>query len=111
MDCIFCKIAAKEMSSTIIDETDDMIVVQDINPQAPTHVLVIPKTHYSTLLDCEDRSLLGEMLKTASRVARDLGIDERGFRVVVNTNDEGGQTVRHLHMHVLAGRPLSGNMG
>ncbi len=110
-DCIFCKIAKKEVDSTVVHETDRLIVIKDINPQAPVHLLIIPKEHYSTLLDCSDGELLSEMFLAASDVARKTGIDRTGFRAVVNTNEEGGQTVYHLHMHILAGRPLSGRMG
>lgn len=111
MECVFCKIASGEMDSTVVHETERLIVIEDINPQAPTHLLIIPKTHYSTILECGDMDLLGEMVKTASDVSRRLGIDKSGFRTVINTNEEGGQTVYHLHMHLLAGRPLSGRMG
>ncbi|MFQ5586395.1 MAG: HIT domain-containing protein, partial [Thermodesulfobacteriota bacterium] len=91
--------------------SESLITIEDINPQAPTHLLVIPKEHYTTLLDCTDENILGEMLGTANRLATVHGFGERGFRTVVNTNKEGGQVVRHLHMHILAGRPLSGGMG
>lgn len=111
MECIFCKIVSKEVNSTIVHETDHIVVIKDINPQAPTHLLIIPRSHCPTLLDCDDMGLLGEMLEVAKEVAKKVGVDRSGFRVVVNTNDEGGQTVYHLHMHLLAGRPLSGRMG
>ncbi len=110
-DCVFCRIASKKVPAKIIKETDRLVVVKDINPQAPTHLLILPKAHYPTLLDCKDRDLLGEMLEAASDVARDLGVDRNGFRIVINTNEEGGQTVFHLHMHFMAGRPLMGRMG
>lgn len=111
MDCIFCRIASKEIKSTVVHETDSLIVIKDINPQAPTHLLVIPRKHYSTILDCSDRDLLAEMLMAARDVAKKAGVDERGFRLVINTNEEGGQTVFHLHMHLMAGRSLMGRMG
>jgi histidine triad (HIT) family protein len=111
MDCIFCKIAAKEIDSKVVLETDDLIVIEDVNPQAPTHLLIIPKKHFSTIIDCDDKGLMGEMLATSVEVAKKAGIAESGFRTVVNTNDEGGQTVFHLHMHVLGGRPQTGKMG
>ena len=110
-DCIFCKIARKELPSTIVEETDDIVVIEDLHPQAPTHLLIIPKTHYATLLDCEDKELLGDMLAMASKVARKTGIDEDGFRVVTNIKEGGGQVVFHIHMHVMGGRPLGGKMG
>lgn len=111
MDCIFCKIASKKMKATVVHETERLLAIKDISPQAPTHILIIPKTHYSTLLDCDDRDLLGEMLEVAAKVAKEAGVDQKGFRVSVNTNPEGGQTVFHLHMHLLAGRPLTGRLG
>lgn len=110
-DCIFCKIASKEIKSSVVHETDDLLVINDINPQAPTHLLVIPKRHYSTLIECNDKTFLGNLLSTAVEMAKKAGIAERGFRTVINTNDEGGQTVFHLHMHVLGGRPQTGRMG
>lgn len=110
-ECIFCKIASKGINADIVHETDKLVVIRDIDPQAPTHLLILPKKHYATLLDCDDSSLLGEMLSTAALVAKKLDFSGAGFRTVVNTNEEGGQSVFHLHMHVLAGRPLSGRMG
>ncbi len=111
MDCVFCKIVTKKMPSTIVNETERAVVVKDINPQAPTHLLVIPRTHYSTLMDCDDGALLSEMLEAAKATAKKLGIDKDGFRIVINTNEGGGQTVFHLHMHLLGGRALAGRMG
>ncbi|MEE8185816.1 MAG: histidine triad nucleotide-binding protein [Thermodesulfobacteriota bacterium] len=110
-DCIFCKIASREMPSTIVDESEKLITIKDINPQAPTHLLIIPKEHFPTILECTDKTLLGDMLTTANRLAEEQGFAQKGFRTVINTNEEGGQIVRHLHMHLLAGRPLSGKMG
>lgn len=110
-ECIFCKIAEKKVNATIVRETGRVVAIKDINPQAPTHLLILPKAHYSTLLDCDDRDLLGEMLDVAKDMARELGVDKRGFRTIINTNEEGGQTVFHLHMHFMAGRPLTGRMG
>jgi len=111
MDCVFCKMAAGEIPAEKELENDRLMVIRDINPQAPTHLLVIPKRHYRSILDCDDGDLPGEMFKAAVEVARKKGFAESGFRTVVNTNPDGGQTVWHLHMHVLAGRPLSGAMG
>lgn len=111
MDCVFCKIASKKIPAAVVHETDRVIVVKDINPQSPTHLLVMPKDHYSTILECKDRDLLGEMLEVARTVAKEIGVDKKGFRMVINTNEEGGQTVFHLHMHLMAGRPLMGRMG
>lgn len=111
MDCIFCKIASKEAKSSVALENDRFIVIKDINPQAPKHMLVITKEHFTTFLDCADKGLLGDMLLMAKEAAKKAGIDESGFRCVINTNEEGGQTVLHLHMHILGGRPLTGRMG
>ncbi|MBI3756301.1 MAG: histidine triad nucleotide-binding protein [Deltaproteobacteria bacterium] len=111
MDCIFCKIAKKDIPSTAVLENDTLIAIKDINPQAPVHVLILPKKHYSTILECKDKNLLGDMLSMANQIAENLGVGKKGFRVVINTNSQGGQTVFHLHMHLLAGRPLSGAMG
>ncbi len=111
MDCIFCKIANREIKSELIHETDELFAIRDIDPQAPTHFLIIPKKHYRNLLECKETDLLGSMLQTASALAEKEGIAENGFRTVVNTNEDGGQTVFHLHMHVLGGRPQTGRMG
>lgn len=111
MDCIFCKIARKEIPSAIVMENDSLVAIKDINPQAPVHILIMPKKHYSTLLECNDKNMLSDMLLMANQVAEKLGVSKRGFRVAINTNSEGGQMVFHLHMHLLAGRHLSGVMG
>lgn len=111
MSCVFCKIASKEMKSTVVHETDNLVVIKDINPQSPTHLLILPRKHYSTILECDDRDLLADMLIAAKEAAKKAGVDEKGFRLVINTNEEGGQTVFHLHMHLLAGRSLMGRMG
>ncbi len=106
-DCLFCKIAAGEIPAEIVKRTDTFVAFRDINPQAPTHVLVIPTYHVATLNDAKDPGLLGRMLAFARDLARELGIAERGYRVVVNTNPDGGQTVFHLHVHVLGGRVMT----
>lgn len=111
MDCIFCKIAKREIKSELIHETDELFVIRDIDPQAPTHLLIIPKKHYRGLTECKETDLLGTMLLTAATLAEKEGIAESGFRTVVNTNEDGGQTVFHLHMHVLGGKPQTGRMG
>jgi histidine triad (HIT) family protein len=111
MSCVFCKIASKEMKATVVHETDNLIVIKDINPQSPTHLLILPRKHYSTILECDDRDLLADMLMAAKEAAKKAGVDEKGFRLVINTNEEGGQTVFHLHMHLMAGRSLMGRMG
>ncbi len=104
-DCIFCKIVNREIPSSVVYEDDDFLAFRDINPVAPTHVLLIPKKHYSSVLDVaeDDAGLMGRMIALIPRIARQLGIDE-GFRVVINTGAKGGQTVYHLHLHLLGGR-------
>ena len=111
MDCIFCKIATGEIQSTKVMETESVFVIEDINPQSPVHLLVIPKTHYATILECDNERILAELLTVAKAAAKKAGVDERGFRVVINTKSEGGQMVDHLHMHLLGGRPQAGKMG
>lgn len=108
-DCLFCEIAAGAVPATIVSESPRTIAFMDINPQAPVHVLVIPRTHHDDLTDLVDSSeggLLGEVLQHATDVARSHGIHD-GFRVVFNTGDEGGQTVGHVHAHVLGGRQMT----
>jgi len=108
MDCIFCKIARKEIPGRIAYENERVIAFHDLFPAAPTHVLIIPKTHYSTLNEVppEQDALLGELMGTASRLAAELGIAESGFRLVMNCNPDGGQSVYHIHLHLLGGRKL-----
>ncbi|HYL22294.1 MAG TPA: histidine triad nucleotide-binding protein [Gemmatimonadales bacterium] len=105
--CIFCKIAAGEVGASVVKRADGMLAFKDLNPQAPTHVLVIPTHHLGSLNDAKDPALLGKLLAFAREVARDSGLADRGYRVVVNTNPDGGQTVFHLHLHVLGGRPMT----
>jgi histidine triad (HIT) family protein len=107
-DCLFCKIARKEIPAAFLYEDDQMFVVNDINPQAPLHALVIPKRHIATLneLSAADESLVGAMTRRAAAVAAERGYAARGFRTVFNTNAESGQTVFHIHLHVLGGRSL-----
>ena len=110
MDCVFCQIVRRDIPATVVLEDDNLIAIKDINPQPPTHLLIIPKKHYATLLECKDPALLGNMLLMAVDLSKKLGINETGFRVVINTNKDGGQTVFHLHMHLLGGKPLSDRM-
>ncbi len=105
MDCIFCKIAAGEIPSERVFEDELTLAFRDIQPQAPSHVLVIPKTHLASLDGLEDPGLAGALLTAAARVARDEGLDG-GWRLIANTGSDGGQEVDHLHLHVLGGRPL-----
>jgi len=104
--CIFCKIACGEVSATIVKRGDGMLAFTDMNPQAPTHVLVIPTTHVGSLNDAKDSGVLGRLLAFARDVAQDAGVATKGYRVVMNTNPDGGQTVFHLHLHVLGGRVM-----
>ncbi|MQA80776.1 MAG: HIT domain-containing protein [Streptosporangiales bacterium] len=107
-DCLFCKIVTGEVPASVVRETDRVVAFRDINPQAPTHVLVIPRTHYPDLADLtrRDPALLAEVLDTAVLVAEDEDIVEPGYRVVFNTGAGAGQTVFHVHAHVLGGRGL-----
>lgn len=108
MDCIFCKVAAHDIPARTVFENERLIAFHDLFPQAPTHILIIPKTHYTTLNDvpAADSALLGEMMSTATKIAKELGVDESGYRVVMNCNKDGGQSVYHIHLHLLAGRQL-----
>ncbi|HEU5262633.1 MAG TPA: histidine triad nucleotide-binding protein [Gemmatimonadales bacterium] len=104
--CIFCKVAAGEIPAMVVKRGDGMLAFRDINPQAPAHLLVIPTHHVGSLNDAQDVQLLGSLLAFARDLAREQGVADRGYRVVVNTNPDGGQTVFHLHLHVLGGRPM-----
>ena len=107
--CLFCKIAAKQIPSKIAFEDDDLLAFHDINPAAPTHLLVIPRKHIVSLehATAEDGALLGKLLLATQRAAREAGLVAGGFRVVANTGANGGQSVFHLHFHVLGGRPMA----
>lgn len=107
-DCLFCAIAAGEIPADIVHSDDDVVVFRDINPQAPTHVLVVPRTHYANAGDvaAADPALAGTLLATAARVARAEGLADDGYRIVLNTGAGAGQTVFHVHAHVLGGRDL-----
>lgn len=105
-DCLFCRIVAGQIPATVVAETDTTLAFRDIDPKAPTHVLVIPKEHHREIGDV-DPVLAGQLLATAHQVAKAEGIDESGYRLVFNTGRDGGQTVFHVHCHVLGGRGLS----
>lgn len=109
MDCLFCKIANKEIPADIVYEDDEILAFDDINPQAPTHILVIPRRHISTLNDLgdEDETIVGRLVRRASTIAASRGEAETGYRTVFNCNAGAGQTVFHIHLHLLAGRPLT----
>ena len=108
-ECIFCKIGAGQIPAKVVLQDDEVLAFDDVNPQAPVHVLVIPKRHVVNLNETEagDRTLLGRLLDAATQVARKKGIAESGYRVVANQGRDGGQSVFHLHLHVLGGRPMS----
>ncbi len=108
-NCIFCKIVAREIPAKIVYEDEDLLCFQDINPQAPVHVLLIPKKHIPSMAEIQENDihLIGKLFFTASKIAKKLGIEEDGFRLVVNTNRDAQQTVFHLHIHILGGRPMS----
>ena len=105
-DCIFCKIADGSVPSKLVHEDDVCVAFNDLDPQAPTHVLIIPREHIASLdkTSPSDAATIGRLLTTAAEIARNQGFAENGYRVVVNTNSDGGQTVFHLHVHLLAGR-------
>jgi len=106
MNCLFCNIVKKKIPSKIVYEDEYILAFEDINPQAPVHVLVVPKKHISTTLEISDNDneLVGLMFQAANRIARQKNIADRGFRLVMNCNHESGQTVFHIHLHLLGGR-------
>ena len=106
--CLFCKLVNKEIPAKILFEDDEILAFHDINPTAPTHLLVIPKKHVASISDAaeEDRALLGSLLLGAKRAAAETGIDETGYRVVVNNGPHANQTVFHIHVHVIGGRQM-----
>jgi len=107
-NCLFCKIVDKEIDSDIVYEDEHVIAFNDTNPQAPLHILIIPRKHIATIndIDVADTILLGNLFLAARNIAQQLGVDKNGYRVVMNCNRDAGQTVFHLHLHFLAGRPL-----
>ena len=109
-DCIFCKIANKELNSNVVFEDDMVIAIRDLDPKAPEHVLIIPKKHIASIneLQDSDKELAAHILvDVVQKVASKLNIDKSGYRVVINTGDDGGQTVHHLHVHILGGRSMT----
>src|SRR5262245_18800376 len=113
MSCLFCRIIAGEIPSTTVYKDDRLVAFQDIAPQAPLHLLIVPREHIPTINDLTPAhdGLVGEMLRRAAALAAERGYATRGYRTVMNCNSEGGQTVYHLHLHLLAGRGLSGSLG
>lgn len=112
-DCLFCKIIKGEIPSTKVYEDDEILAFKDINPLAPVHILVIPKKHISSLVDLklEDEKVVGKIYTVINKIAKQENISEKGFRVVVNCGEDGGQAVKHLHFHILGGKKLGINLG
>ena len=108
-DCLFCKIVRREIPATLVYEDDRVVAFNDINPQAPTHVLVVPKRHIETLNDLGtgDDQLVGELVRRATAIAGERGLSAGGYRTVFNTNRDAGQTVFHIHLHLLGGRTMA----
>lgn len=109
-DCIFCKIANKEISSKIVFEDDSVVAFRDVNPQAPEHVLIIPKQHIQSVNEFNEsnKEVVAHIFaEVVPKVAKELKLSEKGYRVVINTGEDGGQTVNHLHVHVLGGRNMA----
>jgi histidine triad (HIT) family protein len=107
-NCLFCRIISGEIPASKVYEDEICLAFKDINPQAPIHILLVPKEHVASLADTDDSHeiVLGKLLSRARKLAAELGVDKAGYRVVINTNENGGQTVFHLHLHLLAGRPF-----
>lgn len=109
MDCLFCKIVRGDISSSLVFESKDLMAFRDIRPQAPTHILIIPKQHIATINDIPDseEQLVGKMILTAKHIAHEEGIDKTGYRLVFNINSNGGQEVYHIHLHLMGGRQMT----
>ena len=107
-NCVFCKIIKGEISSNKVYEDEEILAFKDINPAAPIHILVIPKKHIASLVDMKegDEILISKIYTVINKIAQDIGIDKKGFRVIVNCGEDGGQEVAHLHFHLLAGKKL-----
>ncbi|TDX28065.1 histidine triad (HIT) family protein [Modicisalibacter xianhensis] len=106
MDCLFCKMVEREIEPDIVYEDDHVLAFNDIDPKAPTHILIVPKKHIATLNDIEeaDLALIGRLQFTAAKLAKQQGFADDGYRVVMNCNEDGGQSVYHIHMHLMGGR-------
>jgi len=107
-DCLFCKIVSGDIQGDIVHQDDEILAFLDINPQAPTHILIIPKKHIATVNDLaeEDQQLIGKLFSDAKALAKQEGLSERGYRLVMNCNADAGQTVFHIHLHLLGGRTM-----
>ncbi len=108
-DCLFCKIVNRQLAADIVFEDDEVVAFNDINPQAPTHLLIIPKKHIATVNDLTDAEidLPGKLILRAKTIASERGIADTGYRLIMNCNEQGGQTVFHIHLHLLGGRQLT----
>ena len=108
-DCLFCKILAGDIPADVVYESDTAVAFRDINPQAPTHVLIIPRQHIATINDIseDDQAIVGSLYSAARTIAAEEGFSEEGYRAVMNCNEAAGQTVCHIHLHLLGGRPFS----
>ena len=108
MDCIFCKIAKKEIPAEIIYEDDVIMAFRDANPVAPVHILIIPKSHIPSInyLELKDKTLIGELILVAQKIAREQKVDKSGYRLIINMGKDAGQTVDHLHLHLIGGHRL-----
>jgi histidine triad (HIT) family protein len=107
-ECLFCKIVNREIAGSIVYEDDRLLAFNDINPQAPTHILIVPKRHIESLneLQAADDQMVGELVRRAAALARERGIAAGGYRTIFNTNRDAGQSVWHIHLHLLGGRPM-----
>jgi histidine triad (HIT) family protein len=108
-DCIFCRIVKRDIPASIVYEDDELLAFSDLNPQAPVHILIVPKRHIATLNDLSktDDALMGALVRRAAAIAAERGIAASGYRTVLNCNADGGQTVFHVHLHLLGGRPMA----
>lgn len=106
-DCLFCRIIMKEIPATIVAEDEECVAFRDINPQAPTHVVIVTRQHIPSLNEARDAAVIGRLSLMAASIAKSEGLSDRGYRTVVNTNADAGQTVFHVHLHLLGGRRMS----
>ena len=112
-ECLFCRIISREIPSDIVYQDDEFLAFKDIHPQAPTHILIIPKTHFDSLVEISDQQekLMGRLVIIAKKLAEKEGVAKSGYRLVLNCGAEGGQVVPHLHLHLIGGRKLDGKIG
>jgi len=107
-DCIFCKIANKEINSNLVYEDESVVAFRDLNPQAPQHILIVPKKHVANITELDDKEIAAHIFtEVVPKIAKEVGVAESGFRLVINTGEEGGQTVNHLHVHLIGGRKMT----